>query len=150
MSATSINVLGYTGNNKQFVVKTLNTDLRISENEKFPELEGPNPYEYILAGFAGCINSLGQLIAKEQGILLDSLQVEITGSYNAAKYQGKPTKERAGFNKLEITLKPTTKAPLTALERWLKEIQARSPVYDNLVNTTPVDLILYKEYNYSN
>ena len=150
MSATSINVLGYTGNNKQFVVKTLNTDLRISENEKFPELEGPNPYEYILAGFAGCINSLGQLVASEQGLTLDSLQVEITGNFNVAKYEGRPTKERAGFNKLEITLKPTTKAPLTALQKWLKEIQSRSPVYDNLVNATPVDLILYKEYNYSN
>ena len=148
MSATSINVLGYTGNNRQFVVKTLNTDLRISENEKFPELEGPNPYEYILAGFAGCINSLGQLIAAEHGIVLDSLQVEISGNFNAAKYQGRPTKDRAGFTKLEIILKPTTKAPLTALQKWIKEIQARSPVYDNLVNNTPVDLVLYKEYNY--
>ena len=149
MSATSINVLGYTGNNRQFVVKTLNTDLRISENEKFPELEGPNPYEYILAGFAGCINSLGQLIAAEQGIALDSLQVEISGNFNTAKYEGRLTKDRAGFTKLEITLKPTTKAPLTALQKWIKEIQARSPVYDNLVNNTPVDLVLYKEYNYS-
>lgn len=148
MNTTSINVLGYTGNNKQFVVKTLNTDLRISENEKFPELQGPNPYEYILAGFAGCINSLGQLVAGEQGIELNSLQVEITGNFNAAKYEGKNTKERAGFSKLEITLKPSTKASLTALQRWIKEIQARSPVYDNLVNATPVDLILYKEYHY--
>ncbi len=149
MNAKSINVLGYTGNNRQFVVKTLNTDLRISENEKFPELEAPNPYEYILAGFAGCINSLGQLIAAEQGIALDSLQVEITGNFNTSKYEGKPTKERAGFTKLEITLKPTTKAPLALLLKWLKEIQARSPVYDNLVNSTPVNLILYKEYNYT-
>src|SRR5690606_3293161 len=149
MSATSINVLGYTGNNRQFVVKTLNTDLRISENEKFPELEGPNPYEYILAGLAGCINSLDQLIATEQNIVLDSLQVEISGNFNDATYEGRPTKDRAGFTILDIILRPTTKAPLTALQKWIKERQTRSPVYVNLVNTTPVDLVLYKEYNYA-
>lgn len=73
MNATPINVLGYTGNSRQFVVKTLNTDLRMNQNAQYPELDGPNPYEYLLAGFAGCINALGQQVAKEQGIPLRSL-----------------------------------------------------------------------------
>lgn len=68
MKTQSINVLGYTGNNSQFVVKTLNANLRINQNPKYPELEGPNPYEYILAGFAGCLNALGQLVAVEQAL----------------------------------------------------------------------------------
>ena len=55
MNSNTINVLGYSGNNSQFVVKTLNANLRISENAKYPELQGPNPYEYILAGFAGAL-----------------------------------------------------------------------------------------------
>lgn len=148
MSTKSINVLGYTGNNSQFVVKTSNTDLKINQNGRH-EGQLPNPFEYILAGFAGCINALGQLIAAEQNIVLDSLQVEIVGDLNTAKYEGRPTNERAGFNKIEITLKPTTSTPLAQLMQWLKEIQARSPVYDNLVNSTPVDLILYKEYAHS-
>lgn len=143
MKSTSINVLGYTGNNSQFVVKTLNTDLRISQNAKFPELEGPNPYEYILAGFAGCINALGQIVANELGIALRSLQVEITGSLNKSTGKGK---ERPGFNKIEITLKPAAAAPLETLQRWMDEVQYRSPVYDSLVNNTPVSLNLYKEY----
>jgi uncharacterized OsmC-like protein len=148
MSTKSINVLGYTGNNSQFVVKTLNTDLKINQNESHAG-QLPNPFEYILAGFAGCINALGQLIAAEQNIILDSLQVEIIGDLNTDKYEGKPTENRAGFNKIEITLKPTTSTPLAQLMQWLKEIQARSPVYDNLVNSTPVDLILYKEYSHA-
>lgn len=149
MNAKSINVLGYTGANSQFVIKTLNTDLRINRNMKYPELEGSSPYEYILAGFAGCINALGQLIASEQDIELNSLQVEIVGDLDTSKYEGRPTRQRAGFSKIEITLKPSTKASLTQLQIWIKEIQARSPVYDNLVNNTPVDLVLYKEYNFS-
>ncbi len=149
METRSINVLGYAGNNKQFVVKTLNTDLRISQNANYPELEGPNPYEYILAGFAGCINSLGQIVAAEQGIALKALQVEISGELNTERYQGKPTTQRAGFSKIAITLKPTTTASLGVLQQWLNEVQARSPVYDNLANSTPVDVSLFKEYNYT-
>lgn len=146
MNTKSINVLGYTGNNSQFVVKTLNTDLRISQNTKYPELEGPNPYEYILAGFAGCINALGQLVAAEQGIDLKSLQVEITGSLNERKAGAKAT---PGFNSIEIKLKPAATVSLDVLQDWIKEVQARSPAYNTLVNNIPVDLVLYKEYAYS-
>jgi uncharacterized OsmC-like protein len=141
MKPTSINVLGYTGNNSQFVVKTLNTDLRINQNATVTGHQQPDPYEYILAGFAGCINALGQVVALELGIALRSLQVEITGTFNKA-ING----ERPGFNKIEITLKPAAAAPLDALKRWMDEVQFRSPVYDSLVNNTPVSLNLYKEY----
>lgn len=146
MNTNSINVLGYTGNNSQFVVKTLNANLRISENTKYPELEGPNPYEYILAGFAGCINALGQLVAAEQGINLKSLQIEITGNLNLPEPSGE---ERPGFNNIEIGLKPASSASLEALQKWMLEVQRRSPVYDNLVNNTSVDVVLYKEFSYN-
>ena len=137
----AINVLGYSRNNEQFVVKTQNADVRISKNNRFPELDGPNPFEYILAGFAGCINAVGQNVAKELGLNLKSLQVEITGSINH--------EERIGFNKIEFVLKPTTDASLKILQAWLKLVQQKSPVYDNLINPTPVELILFKEYNYA-
>jgi len=145
MKTQKINVLGYTGNNSQFVVKTTNTDLRINHNNRYPELEGPSPYEYILAGFAGCINALGQIVAAELGINLRSLQIEITGSLNNAS-----AKERPGFNKIEILLKPAVTAPLDVLQRWMKEVQFRSPVYDSLINNTPVNLTLYKDYSVVN
>lgn len=141
---TQINVLGYTGNNSQFVVKTLNANLRMDQNEKYPELEGPNPYEYILAGFAGCINALGQEVAAEQGIALRSLQIEITGSLEKEGLKARP-----GFRNIEITLKPSSAASLDVLQNWMKEVQHRSPVYDTLVNNTPVHLNLYKEYTYN-
>lgn len=137
----AINVLGYSRNNEQFVVKTQNADVRISNNNRFPELDGPNPFEYILAGFAGCINAVGQNVAKELGLNLKSLQVEITGTISQ--------EERIGFNKIEIVLKPTTDASLKILQAWLKLVQQKSPVYDNLINPTPVELILFKEYNYA-
>lgn len=143
MNPDSINVLGYTGNNSQFVVKTLSANLRISQNEKYPELEGPNPYEYLLAGFAGCINALGQQVAAELGIPLRSLQIEITGSL---KGNGSA---KAGFKDIEIILRPSASASFDLLQQWLTEVQRRSPAYNSLVNATPVNLILYKEFSYN-
>ena len=147
MNANLINVLGYTGNNKQFVVKTLNTDLRVSENTKYPELEGPNPYEYLLAGFAGCINALGQSVAKEQGIVLRSLQIEITGDLTALSSEGEEAKP--GFRTIEIRLKPAATVSREVLEKWMNEVQLRSPAYNMLVNNTPVSLVLNKDYLYN-
>ncbi|MBC8643736.1 OsmC family protein [Flavobacterium lindanitolerans] len=113
----AINVLGYSRNNEQFVVKTQNSDVRISRNEKFPELEGPSPFEYILAGFAGCVNAVSQQVASELGINLKSLQVEITGVISQ--------EERVGFSKIEIVLKPTTDTSLQVLQKWLKLVQQK-------------------------
>lgn len=141
MNNPSINVLGYTGQNSQFVVKTSNTDLRITPTATQYVPQTPNPYEYILAGFAGCINALGHAVAKEFGIVLKSLQVEIKGSMTAEP------DVRPGFDKIEITLRPAAAAPLDVLQQWMEEVQFRSPVYDTLVSDTPVRLNLYKEYS---
>lgn len=138
MKTASINVLGYTGQNSQFVVKTSNADLRINQSTQYVP-QTPNPYEYILAGFAGCINALGQIVAAELGIALKSLQIEIVGNLTGND------KERPGFDAIKIILKPAAAAPLATLQKWMKEVQFRSPVYENLVNNTPVSLSLYKD-----
>jgi len=144
MKTQTINVLGYTGQNSQFVVQTSTANLRISPNATQYVQQPANPYEYILAGFAGCINALGIAVAKELGIVLKSLQIEITGDFNNRPDQ------KPGFDRIEITLRPAAAAPLATLQRWMDEVQFRSPVYDTLVNNTPVHLNLYKELAVAN
>jgi len=146
MSQKIVNVLGYARENNQFVVKAQNFDVRISKNDEFPELEGPSPLEYILAGYAGCINAVGKLVAKEQGIVLKSLQVELSATLSLDKYQGKVSNERAGFSSIEVVVKPTSNATLEQLKRWLIAVENRCPVQDNLINPTPVSVVLFKEY----
>lgn len=146
MSAKNVSVVGYAKENKQFVVKAQNFDIRISKNDQFPDLEGPSPLEYILAGYAGCINAVGKLVAKEQGINLKSLQVEVSGTLSLDKYQGKISNERAGFSGIEAIVKPTSEATLEELKAWLIEVESRCPVQDNLINPTPVSVVLLKEF----
>jgi uncharacterized OsmC-like protein len=143
MSTKTVNVLGYAKDSSQFVVKAQSFDIRISKNEQSPELEGPSPIEYILAGYAGCINAVGKLVAKEQGIVLKSLQVEITGTLSLDKYHGKISYERAGFKSVEVVVKPTSYATLEQLKEWLITVENRCPVQDNLVNPTPVSVVLF-------
>ncbi len=147
MSTKIVNVLGYAKGTDQFVVKAEKFDVRISKNEQAAELEGPSPLEYILAGYAGCINAVGKLVAKEQGITLRSLQVEITGTLSLDKYQGKISNERAGFGSIEVVVKPTADATLEQLKNWLIAVENRCPVQDNLINRTPVSVTLLKEFH---
>jgi uncharacterized OsmC-like protein len=147
MSTKKVNVLGYGKDENQFVVKAQNLDIRISRNQQSPDLEGPSPLEYILAGYAGCINAVGKLVAKELGITLKSLQVEITGTLSLDKYQGKTSNERAGFSSIEVVVKPTSDATLEQLREWMVAVENRCPVQDNLVNRTPVSVSLLKEFH---
>lgn len=146
MSTKIVNILGFAKDDNQFVVKAQNFDIRISKNDHFPEHEGPSPLEYILAGYAGCINAVGKLVAKEQGINLKSLQVEVSGTLSLDKYQGKISNERAGFSSIEVIVKPTSEATLEELKSWLFEVENRCPVQDNLINPTPVSVVLLKEF----
>ena len=146
MSTKIVNVLGYAKENNQFVVKAQNFDIRISKNEQSPELEGPSPLEYILAGYAGCINAVGKIVAKEHGIVLKSLQVELSATLSLDKYQGKISDERAGFRSIEVIVKPTSDATLEELQHWLRAVENRCPVQDNLTNPTPISVVLFKEY----
>jgi uncharacterized OsmC-like protein len=89
------------------------------------------------------------LVAKEQRIILKSLQVEIAGTLSLDKYQGKISHERAGFKTIEVVVKPTSDASLEELQAWLIAVENRCPVQDNLVRTTPVSVVLFKEYQAS-
>lgn len=149
MSTKIVNVLGFVGNDAQFVVKAQDFKVRISSNVAGTSVEGPSPVEFLLAGFAGSINAVGQLVAKELNLNLKSLQVEISGELETNKAEGIATRSRPGFRRIEVVVKPTTDAPLTLLKEWIDTVKDRCPLRDNLLNTTPVLLTLVKEYNQS-
>ena len=146
MSTKIVNITGYARNNEQFVVKAENFDVRISKNQNHPELDAPSPIEYILAGYAGCIHAVGTLVAKELNLDLKSLKIEISGEINVDKFLGNPTADRAGFKSIEVLVKPTAEATTVELQNWLKIVESRCPVYDNLINPTPIQVSLVNEF----
>ena len=146
MSTKTVNVLGYANANDQFIVKANNLSVRISKNNNDPLLEGPSPLEYVLAGYAGCINAVGKLVAKEQNLALSSLQVEIEACFSLDQYQGKESNDRAGFQSIDVVVKPTSEATYEQLQCWIVEVKKRCPIHDNLINPTPITLNLVPQF----
>ena len=146
MNTKIVNSTGYAKHNEQFVVKTENFNVRFNKNQNHPDLDAPSPIEYILAGYAGCIHAIGILVAKESNFDLKSLQVDILGEINVDKFLGNPTSERAGFKTIKVLVKPIADATTEELQNWLKLVESRCPVYDNLSNPTPIQVSLVNEF----
>lgn len=147
MSDLSFRVSGESTSPAQFVAKARNFELIVDEPKELGGTnEDANPVEYILAGLAGCLNVVGHLVAKELGFEIKKLNVEVTGTLNPNKLFGVSDAERAGFKEINLNLIPETDAPIETLVVWLRIVQERCPVKDNLTNSTPVRVSVEKQY----
>ena len=146
MSTKIVNLSGSATYNEQFTVGDGNYEIKIGANSNNSALNAPSPIEYILAGYAGCINAIGTLVASELNLNLKSLQVDIKGEINVDKFLGKSTTERAGFNSIEVYINPETDASQDEIKNWLSILESRCPVGDNLKYETPVFLSLVQDF----
>lgn len=104
--------------------------------------QAPNPVEYILAGYAGCINVVAHITAKELDIDLQDLQISIEGDLNPARLFGTSFEERAGYQNIAVKLKTNNSISEALKHQWLEQIENRCPVNDNLRNSTPINFSL--------
>lgn len=147
MSDLIFSVKGESNSPAQFIAKTRQFQLIIDEPEGLGGTdESANPVEYILAGLAGCLNVVGHIVAKELGFTIDKLKIEVVGNINPDCLFGASENERAGFKKIDLKLIPETDAPIEILVKWLKIVQKRCPVKDNLMNITPIGISVEKQY----
>lgn len=147
MSDLIFSVKGESNSPAQFIAKTRQFQLIIDEPEGLGGTdESANPVEYILAGLAGCLNVVGHIVAKELGFTIDKLKIEVVGNINPDRLFGASENERAGFKKIDLKLIPETDAPIEILVKWLKIVQKRCPVKDNLMNITPIGISVEKQY----
>ena len=127
------------------IVKARNFEIVVDEPEALGGTDvAPNPVEYVLAAFAGCLNVMGHLVAQEMGFELKKLKIDMEENLNPAKLFGKSDEERAGYKNIIIKMIPETDADNSILEKWLHEVESRCPVSDNLQNITPVRVELEK------
>jgi uncharacterized OsmC-like protein len=147
MSDIVFHVKGESHSSAKFIAETGKFKLIINEPETLGGTdEGPNPVTYILAGLAGCLNVVGHMVAKELGFTIDKLKIEVTGNINPDRLLGVSNAERAGFKKIDLKLIPETDASIEVLVDWLKIVQDRCPVKDNLMNTTLVGTSVEKQF----
>jgi len=100
--------------------------------------KAPTPFEYVLAGYAGCIKVLAHITAQEYNIELSNLAINVSGDLDTDKLLGRSTTERAGYRTIYVHIKTSTEIAPALKSKWLKSIQTRCPVSDNLANQTPI------------
>lgn len=97
-----------------------------------------NPVEYVLAGYAGCLNVVINLVAEKLDIKLYGTKINIDGDIDAAKLLGLSEEGRAGFQSLNVNIDFTTNATQERIDLLLENVKQRCPVSDNLSNPTPI------------
>ncbi len=99
--------------------------------------EAPSPIEYLLASLAGCVNIVGEIVGREMGIRIDDMRIEVVGVFNAAKLMT-GAGERAGYKDISVKIYAKTDASSEVLREWLRRVEERCPVEDNLTVSTPI------------
>ncbi len=99
--------------------------------------DGPNPVEYLLGAWAGCLNVVAHTVAEEYAFELEDVQVDLEGELNPARFLGLSDDPRAGYQEIEVTISVDTDADEATLEEWAAEVEERCPVGDNVQNATP-------------
>lgn len=104
--------------------------------------EGPTPLEYFFFSLAGCICTIGRIIANQKKIDLKGMEIRVEGDLETDVLLGKNQVERAGFQDIRVYTK--IDAPMTKEEKeaFLKEIDARCPISDNIEHTSSIKLII--------
>ncbi len=136
-------VKAHSENATKTVVKARNFSIVVDEPVDLGGTDSAaNPVEYVLAAFAGCLNVMSHLVAKEMNFELRGVEIELSGDINPARLFGMSLDERAGYKSITVRIKPDCDAPDDILKKWLEAIESRCPVSDNISNATPVKIEL--------
>ncbi|MCX7743570.1 MAG: OsmC family protein [Flavobacteriales bacterium] len=143
MSTIRFSVQGKAYNTTKTEVKARRFNIIIDEPKELGgEDDAPNPVEYLLAGYAGCINVVTHIIAKEKNITIHDLRINIQGDINPLRLLGQSFDVRAGFQSLQVEIAIEANASQEDINRLIDEVKQRCPVNDNLSNETPISYLL--------
>ncbi|MDF7808911.1 OsmC family protein [Pontiellaceae bacterium B12219] len=103
---------------------------------------GPTPLELMFASLAGCIGTIGRIVAMQQRIDLKGMNIKVEGDLDVDGLLGKPIDGRVGFE--GITISVSVDADMTDAEKeaFIHEVDVRCPVSENLLHATPVSIKL--------
>lgn len=103
---------------------------------------GPTPLELLFASLAGCIGSIGRIVAMQKRIKLRGLRIKVEGSLDTDGLLGKPIDGRVGFESITVSVDVDADMSAEEKEAFIHEVDRRCPVSENLINATPVNVKL--------
>jgi uncharacterized OsmC-like protein len=101
--------------------------------------EGANPVEYLLGSYAGCLNVVFHLVAKEEGVKINSLGIKVSGDIDPSRLLGSSRFNRAGFQSIDVDFYIDSDSDEATINELVSKVQSRCPVNDNLSNVTQLN-----------
>ncbi len=101
---------------------------------------GPTPLEYLMVALAGCIGTIGRIVAMQTKREIRGMKITAEGDLNVDGLLGKPTEDPVGFKEFRILV--DIDADMTAEEKdaFVHAVDARCPVSWNLLNASKVTI----------
>ncbi len=103
---------------------------------------GPNPLEYLFMSLAGCIVTIGKIIAKQEQLPVRGISVVVEGDVDIDVLMGKSHDgTRAGFQSVTVTTTIDADMTQEEKEKLVERIDSRCPISDNIFHTTPLHFV---------
>lgn len=103
---------------------------------------GPTPLEYLFVSLASCFVTIGHIIVSQRRLPVRGIEVHVEGELDTDVFLGKSTAMRAGFSAIRVRAKFDADMTQAEKEQFLKEIDARCPISDNVHNISPVEFVV--------
>ena len=102
--------------------------------------DGPNPVEYLIGAWAGCLNVVVHTVSRERGIDIEDVEIGIHGDLDPRKFLGTAEAARAGYQHLDVTIEVESPADEDTLNALGTAVEQRCPVGDTIGNPTPTNV----------
>ncbi len=104
---------------------------------------GPTPLEYLFVSLAGCIVTIGHIVAKQRRLPVRCIEAHVEGEIDTDVFMGKSINgARAGFPCLRVVVNIDADLTQAEKETFLREVDARCPISDNIHNLTQVEYLV--------
>ncbi len=104
--------------------------------------KGPTPLEYLFVSLASCLITIGLIVARQKQLKINGLSADVEGDIDYDVLLGKSKEPRAGFYRIKVLVKVDGELTQQEKEEFIKEVESRCPIADNLLNHTPIEVVL--------
>lgn len=106
---------------------------------------GPTPLQYFLLSWAGCISAIARMVANQKRIALRSIKLKVQGELDPDRLMGGSQGERVGFSAITVAADIDADLSLAEKQAFLKEVDARCPLSDNIGHSTSLSVELAEQ-----
>jgi len=104
--------------------------------------EGPNPAEFALHALAACLTTSLVYVAAARGVQLTAVESTLEGDLDVQGGLGLSDTVRNGFERIRVTFKVESDAPVEKIRELVARAQSRSVVFDTISQPVAVTVEL--------